>query len=485
MTGRRIAGIVFVIAVLGQGWVLRGDFLADDWGLVATLTDAGEPDFGLGLRQFAQPVPGVEAPLPASMYPKFWRPLWRVSFLTDLAVWGPRPFGFLLTNLLLHAGGCVLLALLALRLGLSGPGAIAAGALFALHPTHHEAVGWIAARGGLLATAGVLGCAVLGLDARRRPALSLAAAGAMLLGLLAKESAVVAPALLAVCLAVAPRDASGSRRWSVLAAPAAAFGIWLLARRAVLGVWTGGYGISGFAPGSAQMWRGWMERLQVLSGPGKEALIAPSINTLLRVVVLAAVLWGAARAARQRGARPAFVVGLAWLALAFVPVWQFVVDPQIQQEARFLYPAAGALALVLAASLDGPRARLGATALGLAWIGLTVVNSAHRRAAWELNEVLVEQTREVVWTAPVGTQILLIGLPDQVGGAYVGRNAVPGMLDPPFDVRVLPTRPLAYTTREGELQRFRADLARIPAEQARMVLGWAPKLRRYRWVQTP
>lgn len=40
------------------------------------------------LGQFAQPIPGVDAPLPDNLWPKFWRPLWRASFAVDLAIWG-------------------------------------------------------------------------------------------------------------------------------------------------------------------------------------------------------------------------------------------------------------------------------------------------------------------------------------------------------------------------------------------------------------
>lgn len=489
MTRRRVAVVVFVAALLAQGWILGGGFLADDWGLVATMTERGRPDVVGGLRQLAQPAPRLEAPLPLSMYPKFWRPLWHASYLVDLAIWGPRPFGFLLTNLLLHASACALLALLSLRLGLSERASIGAGVLFSLHPTHHEAVGWIAARCGLIATAGVLGCVVLGLAARRRPILAVGSSAALLLGLLAKESAIVAVPLLLLCVAVAPLEPGASRRrWSVLAAPAATFGLWLLARKAILRVWTGGYELPAFAPGSADMWSAWLQRLRVLLGPGKEALVAPQINVALSLLLVGIVVVGAVRCVRgnlQPGA--GLLVGAGWLALAFVPVWAFAVDPQVQHEARFLYPAAGALALTLAAALDTNRRLLlpGLALLCLSWGALTAVNSEHRRAAWELSAVLVEETREIVWTQPRDTLVFLIGLPDHVGGAYVGRNAVPGMLDPPFEMEALQTRPRGYTRAAGELRRLRADLAALPAEQPRIVLGWAPELGRYRRVDVP
>jgi protein O-mannosyl-transferase len=483
VNARRVALVVFLAALLGQGWILGGGFLADDWGLIATMTDAGEPDLAEGIRQFAQPVPHVDAPLPEGMYPKFWRPLWWMSFAVDFGIWGARPFGFLLTNVLLHALSCVLLALLALRLGLSGRAAIAAGVLFALHPTHHEAVGWIAARCGLFAMAGVLGCVLLGLEARRRPALAVAAAGAVLLGLLSKESAIVGVPLLVVAVAAAP----GQRRWSVIVAPGVVFGLWLLARRAMLGVWTGGYGMSAFDPGSSDMARAWLQRLGVLLGPGKEAVVTGPVNTAISVLVIAVLAAGVASVRARRSSGPAFIVGAAWLVLAFVPVWQFVIDPDLQHEARLLYPAAGALALLIGAALDTRQRFLVpiAGALVLAYGALTVVNSADRRAAWELSAVFEPETRKVACAQPPDTLVLLIGMPDNVGGAYVGRNAVPGLLGPPFGDCVPPNAPRGYTTREGELRRYRQDTGELPREQARVVFGWVPQLGSYRWVSTP
>src|SRR5262245_10947614 len=37
-----------------------------------------------------------------------YRPLWAVSFITDLSLWGPDPFPLHMTNLGLHLGACIL-----------------------------------------------------------------------------------------------------------------------------------------------------------------------------------------------------------------------------------------------------------------------------------------------------------------------------------------------------------------------------------------
>jgi len=85
-----------------------------------------------------------------------------VTWLTlglDYVVWGMEPFGYHLTNVLLHAANAALVALLALRLlaratGASGTalraGALAAALVFAIHPLRAESVAWITERRDVL-----------------------------------------------------------------------------------------------------------------------------------------------------------------------------------------------------------------------------------------------------------------------------------------------------------------------------------------------
>jgi hypothetical protein len=90
-----------------------------------------------------------------------YAPLTWLSFALDHAIWGLAPFGFHLTNLVLHADNAALAAVVARRLleaalVLSAParavGALVAALLFALHPLRVEAVAWITERRGLLST---------------------------------------------------------------------------------------------------------------------------------------------------------------------------------------------------------------------------------------------------------------------------------------------------------------------------------------------
>jgi protein O-mannosyl-transferase len=89
-----------------------------------------------------------------------WLPLTWVTFAADYLVWGMNPFGYHLSNLLLHTGAAVVFYFVALRL-LRAAGAsrsdtvlrAAAGAaalFFAIHPLRVESVAWVTERRDVL-----------------------------------------------------------------------------------------------------------------------------------------------------------------------------------------------------------------------------------------------------------------------------------------------------------------------------------------------
>jgi len=126
------------------------------------------------------------------------RPLTNLTYFVDYSLWGENPFGYHLTNLLLHLAATGALFLLVLALARSRGAALAAGAIFAIHPVLAEAVNAVSYREDLLV--GLLLFVSLAVyvrtesddEARRRRgiALSLAFYGA---ALLSKEMAVSLP----------------------------------------------------------------------------------------------------------------------------------------------------------------------------------------------------------------------------------------------------------------------------------------------------
>ncbi len=132
----------------------------------------------------------------------YYRPVAALALALDLWLWGPAPAPFHLVNVLLHAAVTVLVGRLALSLGVGRLAAVLAALGFALHPAHVEAVAFVSARSDLLPGLFVLGCLLAyrrasGASARAYPWWAIAAV-LLAAALLAKESAVVLPALMSL-----------------------------------------------------------------------------------------------------------------------------------------------------------------------------------------------------------------------------------------------------------------------------------------------
>ncbi len=79
-------------------------------------------------------------------------PLHLVSYMVDYSLWGLDPYGYHLHSVLLHALNALLALLVVKRLFGSAAVALLAALLFAVHPSHVEAVAWISIRKDLLST---------------------------------------------------------------------------------------------------------------------------------------------------------------------------------------------------------------------------------------------------------------------------------------------------------------------------------------------
>src|SRR5262245_33196731 len=134
--------IVFSPA-LGNGWL---DY-DDDRNFL------NNPHYrGLGLAQLRFMFTGVIM--------GHWTPVTWLTLGLDYVLWGMNPLGYHLGNILLHAGNAAIVFVIARRLlGVALPaaeahalriGALAAAALFALHPLRAESVAWITERRDVL-----------------------------------------------------------------------------------------------------------------------------------------------------------------------------------------------------------------------------------------------------------------------------------------------------------------------------------------------
>ncbi|CAN5551867.1 tetratricopeptide repeat protein [soil metagenome] len=142
------------------------------------------------------------------------RPVTNLSYAIDFASWGEDPFGYHLTNLVLHVANVLLLFAWLRRVTLDRTpslppvhgmlAAFAGAALFAVHPLMTEAVGYVSGRAEVLCATWFLAgayCLYRSFALRGRAAVGLQVAGVafFLLALGTKELGVMLPAVVLAC----------------------------------------------------------------------------------------------------------------------------------------------------------------------------------------------------------------------------------------------------------------------------------------------
>jgi tetratricopeptide (TPR) repeat protein len=130
----------------------------------------------------------------------FFRPIHTLLSVFDYEIWGLNPFGFHLSNTLVHLFNTLFLFFLTLRLTGERLASIAAASIFAVHPVHTESVSFISARVDLLAAAFMMPAFYLYMRAGKEVFSwrYLASLALFWLAMLSKEMAVMLPVLLSV-----------------------------------------------------------------------------------------------------------------------------------------------------------------------------------------------------------------------------------------------------------------------------------------------
>jgi|GEM_PF-594938 len=133
---------------------------------------------------------------------KYYRPVHRQSLILDAKLWGDSPFGFHLTNIILHSLSTILLYFLFLlvlkefNVAPRYPVAFLSSMLFALYPLHVESVSFISARGDMLAAVFIFLTFILYILSYRRFIYVVPAAFSFYLSFLSKEVALTFPILI-------------------------------------------------------------------------------------------------------------------------------------------------------------------------------------------------------------------------------------------------------------------------------------------------
>jgi tetratricopeptide (TPR) repeat protein len=125
-------------------------------------------------------------------------PVTHSTFWLQQKLWGTEATGYHVVNVLLHAWSALTLVFVLRRLRV--PGAVLAGAIFALHPVHVESVAWISELKNVLSGLFYLAAAVIYLrfDERRERSVYVAALVLFTLALLSKTVTATLPGALLV-----------------------------------------------------------------------------------------------------------------------------------------------------------------------------------------------------------------------------------------------------------------------------------------------
>ena len=389
---RRLYLAVMACALVPYVPALWNGFALDDLYIIVwnPLVHSGQGAW----RAFAAPY------WPPDLGGQMYRPLPLATFAVDWTLTHGHPVWFHATNLLWHAGVALIVTALAFGSpspeGRGGQGvrtALAAGLIFAVHPVHVEAVANVIGLGELMAAAAVC-LAVYAAVVRQNLWWSGAA---LLLGLLSKENAVVAPALIVAAWIIQPAPRPQRQRmvafvlsWLVIA------GAYLAVRGVVLHpyarlhatapVFLGESAIAGRLTAVAVL----SDVLRLLVVPLKlRADYSPAERTIVRSILdgrlligLACLgLWAWLLVMAWRKQRKVEAYGLVWIAIAFLPVSNLLFSTGVLLAERTLYLPSAGLALAAGAAL----ARLPARRFGVA-LGLLVlaggIRSALRTPVW-------------------------------------------------------------------------------------------------------
>ncbi len=338
-----------------------------------------------------------------------YRPLTLQLFSLEWAVGGGRPLVFHVGSLLLFAFTTFLVCRLAARL-LPVAGAIVAGALFAVHPVHVEAVASAVGQSELLSAA----FALLAVDrylawrdtgeltAGRRALL----AGYTLLGIAAKETGYIIPFLLAAAelcrLRPNRRGVAGVFAWQAVTVVSA-----LLVRLIVLGSLAGetaSASFQGLSVGQRTLgmllvvpeWVRlliWPARLQAEYGPPGLPLDAPfglahAPGIMLLAASLALVLWS-----WRRQRTVAFAA--LWTGIALLPVSNLLTAAGLVLGERTLFlPSVGVVLLLGAAGAalwntlptGAPALRVTIAGLAVMFLLAAGIRSMARHRVWRSEE---------------------------------------------------------------------------------------------------
>ena len=287
-----------------------------------------------------------------TVHEQWWLPLLWISYMADVSLFGPGPYGHHLVNLLLHAANAALLFWALFRMTGSRWRSAFVAALFAWHPTRVEAVAWIAARKDVLSGLFfMLALLAYVRHAERPSARRMGWVSAwMLLGLMSKAILIALPPILLLLdgwplRRIKVREgAEAWKEWKPLLREKA-LPIALAAVFMGLNLWTHASGRAGTGHVSAAARLGLippnvMDYLGLAALPIRLSVLYPESDvvswplSLAALAVLGLATWVALR---QWDHRPYWTTGWLWFLVALLPVVRGVRLGLAQYADRWLY----------------------------------------------------------------------------------------------------------------------------------------------------
>jgi hypothetical protein len=437
--GTTCAALFIVLLNLWASWpVIGAYFIGDDFGYIHRFTEFPFAEWpSLFVRDWSGGMWGYELPE--------LRPFSALSFLIDIRLWGPTPVAMHLTNVALAIGCAFAVGFLTWRM-VDRNIFIAAGAaaIFSLHPSHAEPLGWITGRVDLLGTLcyllSFIGALLVLEDRKKKTGFTLTWV-AYFVGVFSKEFCLTLPVLLGLYLAVYRREQIRTQLRDTLILAAgyiAVFFVYWLCRHLAFGahVRSGAASFDLLSPDYLQRqlsYLSWFIPGLVNLGRSLHASLLPSLAQLAAVAtglaITLVVLWRSASRSPTPVWRGCLFFGLIWYAIATIPL---VAAGYFSPRHLFFATAGLAIAtgIVVHQASNSHRIQAGI----LLVIGVVSVASLKQeirpwmRAAKISHEAIAVLRRE----SPASNTVWIFDLPDTYQGCWTWSWAIPFCLQPPF-----------------------------------------------------
>ncbi len=332
---------------------------------------------------------------------KHYRPLLNLIYSLDYQLFGLNPVGFHLTNILLHAVVSSLVFLVALALSGFRRTAFIAGALFAAHPVHTEAVAWVACISETSLAAFYLLSLLLYMKER-----TVLSGAAFFLALLSKEVALTIPAVL-IAYDLSLRGKPFRLRFPERYLPhILAVGAYFAMRVYATGL------TPGFIPKHAELtgWQDFINALLLFAGYLSKLILPIGLNAyhvlnpvysiteprgIMSVLVMAGFISGAVFLRKRDGTS---FISLAFIAAPLLPVLYIPAMGENTFAERYLYLPSAGYVMILAVLLERLRglpfkkAGHAASAIFILIVLLYSASAVKRNTAWRSDITLWEDT---------------------------------------------------------------------------------------------